>query len=160
MKKILMLSLATLVLTSACAKKSTDAVDSNGSCTDATINAFNKINSMARKYSDGSDVTLTDINKECAAFKNLIGDQSCKATDVATGETITVNRDHKVCKVAQSFSTQKSARDSNDEVIPLPTEQKNKSADKGSKKSSKTRKIVEDNDASEEAAIVLSPLAK
>ncbi len=83
-------------LLAACSKKddSNAAKDSNGACTDATINAYNNINAKARVtlYSS-SRADLVETQNACVSFKALVGANTCKAmitnlNDATSTETV------------------------------------------------------------------------
>lgn len=65
------------------------AVDSSGSCTSATISAYNRlVGRSVSTYSTRSE--LNSIKSDCASYKNLIGGQTCKAEKLSTGEITSI----------------------------------------------------------------------
>lgn len=144
-----------LMTLSACSSKTgkaTDAVDAKGACSSATIKAYNHINDRERKFLNLDDIK--ELHKDCLAYKKLVGEQSCKAIDTETKKTVTATQRLEICEFTQSYLTE-------NEVIPKPTEKSKKSASqRSSKKSSKTRKIVEDTEAFEEEPVMLAPLTE
>lgn len=86
----LVVSILALFSFSSCNKDSgNSAVDSNGACTQATISAYNRLaNRSVSAYSTRSE--LQSIKSDCANYKALIGNKSCKAEKLSTGETTTI----------------------------------------------------------------------
>lgn len=84
---------AALILTS-CSKgdKGSDGISKEGNCTDATISAYNDINSKGRMYSLTLDKSyLTGLKNSCDSFKSLVGTSSCNAINLKTNETTSVS---------------------------------------------------------------------
>ena len=89
MKAVLLLAL--VVFAFGCSKDSnSDAVTSSGACTQATINAYNRLaGKSVSTYSTRSD--LQSIKNDCSSYKVLIGNSSCKAEKLSTGEAMTIS---------------------------------------------------------------------
>lgn len=68
------------------------AVDKNGNCTSATIDAYNDIGNKAyRLYYSSSRSDIEAIQLSCNNFKSLIGGKSCTALDLTTGSEKSIN---------------------------------------------------------------------
>lgn len=87
----LFVSFLALASFSGCAKDDGNpAVDSNGACTSATISSYNKlVGRSVSKYTSKSE--LQSIKNDCASYKGFIGNNTCKAENMSTGQVMTIH---------------------------------------------------------------------
>ncbi len=88
MKNLNLVLLATAMLSFAsCSKdEGNSAVDKDGNCTQATIDAFNDVRTKGLRLTyNSSRNALQDVQNSCRSFKNLVAGKSCKALDASSG---------------------------------------------------------------------------
>lgn len=105
MKLVLATAMAMALMGTACSKKGTEGVSSDGTCTQTTIDTYNSINENTRSYlNTGNKKDLEKAAAQCARFNSLLGADSCKASNKATGAetTITKASAEKVCNVVNA----------------------------------------------------------
>ncbi|WP_413289138.1 hypothetical protein [Bdellovibrio sp. HCB337] len=105
MKYVIATTVVGMALILTACSKGTKGVAADGTCTQATIDAFNNINSNAKMFAaTGNKQYLQGAASQCAQFDGLIGGDSCKAMDVATSaeKKITKADAKKVCDAVKS----------------------------------------------------------
>ncbi len=95
--KILLVTASMLAI--ACAKEDDSSKNESapGACSTAVIDARNAIDSTSKTFLASQTMeNARQIHYACVSFKAAIGESTCQAMDVKTGETVNVSYSGKV----------------------------------------------------------------